>query len=274
MAEYTLSDFDKNKIQQGASVGFQKDGKTLISTRIYLYPNGSNMYMGNVTFDNNQHETYEFDFAGYLYDANNKEVGILYIVDSTINMTQGSIVTRVDDAEVFTISSLQPREEIAMHCLESMLTTYIEPLNIDNTKIKQLVGKSFMFAQEFINQAVEYRKKETSSSTTDSDKKVNVDSSSLSSDTDKILYNIQVALTNWMAQNKNQYADQQKNGLKLAATDINVKTMPDTVNTTTKVSGEMTITGFPAPEVNVTVPVPSVTVNNNIPSSGGTESGS
>ena len=131
-----------------------------------------------------------------------------------------------------------------MQCLQSMLTKYGEPLNIDNTKIKQLVSKSFLFAQEFINQSVLYREKETTASTAESTKYASVDSDSLSSDTDKLLYNISTALTNWMAQNKNQYADQQKNGLKVSTTDINVKTtFPDTINANVSGSVKAEVSG-------------------------------
>lgn len=44
-----------------------------------------------------------------------------------------------------------------------------------------------------------------------------IDANSLSSDTDKLLYNIATAIINFMAQDKNQYAEQQKNGLKVNA---------------------------------------------------------
>lgn len=124
-----------------------------------------------------------------------------------------------------------------------MLSSFDIPLNIDNTKIKQLVDKSFMFAQEFVNQAVKYREKETASSTATSDKNVSVDASSLSSDTDKILYNIQVALNNLITQDKNQFTEQQKNGLKLATTDVNIKTVPENIKTVVSGNVNAAVTG-------------------------------
>ena len=137
-----------------------------------------------------------------------------------------------------------------MHCLESMLHPYDNPLLIDNTKIKLLVEKSFLFAQEFINQAVLYREKETTSSTAESSKYASVDSDSLSSDTDKLLYNISTALTNMMAQDKNQYADQQKNGLKVNTSDITVKTtFPDTIHAEISGSISAEVSGSVSSEV-------------------------
>lgn len=270
MAEYTLTDFDKYKVEQGASLGTKIDDKIVLSTCINIYPLGTNMYMGYVIFNNNLYQLFYFDSDGNLYNLNKTKVGVAYIVDSTITKTTGTKLVREtssDDTsnarpfprnriattsetggteesdkteEIFSIATLQPREEVAASCLQSMLQQYENPLNIDNTKIKQLVSKSFLFAQEFINQAVLYREKETTSATVENNKYASVDSDSLSSDTDKLLYNIATAINNFIAQDKNQYADQQKNGLKLAATDVNVKTLPESININAAVTGSVT----------------------------------
>lgn len=270
MAEYTLTDFDKYKVEQGASLGTKIDDKIVLSTCINIYPLGTNMYMGYVIFNNNLYQLFYFDSDGNLYNLNKTKVGVAYIVDSTITKTTGTKLVRKTSSdgtsnarqfprnriattsetggteesdkteEIFSIATLQPREEVAASCLQSMLQQYENPLNIDNTKIKQLVSKSFLFAQEFINQAVLYREKETTSATVENNKYASVDSDSLSSDTDKLLYNIATAINNFIAQDKNQYADQQKNGLKLAATDVNVKTLPESININAAVTGSVT----------------------------------
>lgn len=268
MAEYTLTDFDKKKVEQGASLGMKIDGEIVLSTSINIYPISTNMYMGYVMFNNNLHQLFYFDSDGNIYNQNKAKVGIAYIVDSSITKTTGTKLVRETTSdgtanarpfprngiattsetggteesdkteEIFSIATLQPREEVAASCLQSMLQKYENPLNIDNTKIKQLVSKSFLFAQEFINQAVLYREKETTSATVENNKYATVDSDSLSSETDKLLYNIATAINNFIAQDKNQYADQQKNGLKLAATDVNVKTLHESIKTV--VSGSVT----------------------------------
>lgn len=268
MEEYTLTDFDKKKVEQGASLGMKIDGEIVLSTIINIYPISTNMYMGYVMFNNDLHQLFYFDSDGNLYNQYKTKVGIAYIVDSSITKTTGTKLVRETSSdgtsnarpfprygiatasetggteesgkeeEIFSIATLQPREEVAASCLQSMLQNYENPLNIDNTKIKQLVSKSFLFAQEFINQAVLYREKETISATVENNKYASVDSDSLSSDTDKLLYNIATAINNFIAQDKNQYADQQKNGLKLAATDVNVNTLPD--NISVKVNGSVT----------------------------------
>lgn len=277
MSEYTLTDFDKKKVEQGASLGMKIDGEIVLSTYINIYPISTNMYMGYVMFNNNLHQLFYFDSDGNLYNQSKTKVGIAYIVDSNITKTTGTKLVRetssdgtsnvrpfprnavataseVDEEsseesqqesieEIFSIATLQPREEVAASCLQSMLQQYENPLNIDNTKIKQLVSKSFLFAQEFINQAVLYREKETTSATVENNKYASVDSDSLSSDTDKLLYNIATAMNNLIAQDKNQYADQQKNGLKLAATDVNVKTLPESVKTVVSGSVDAAVTG-------------------------------
>ena len=270
MAEYTLTDFDKKKVEQGASLGMKIDGEIVLSTIINIYPISTNMYMGYVMFNNDLHQLFYFDSDGNLYNQYKTKVGIAYIVNSSITKTTGTKLVRetssdgtsnarpfprygiatasetggTDESdkteEIFSIATLQPREEVAASCLQAMIQKYENPLNIDNTKIKQLVSKSYLFAQEFINQAVLYREKETTSATVENNKYASVDSDSLSSDTDKLLYNIATAINNFIAQDKNQYADQQKNGLKLAATDVNVKTLPESININAAVTGSVT----------------------------------
>ena len=270
MAEYTLTDFDKKKVEQGASLGMKIDGEIVLSTIINIYPISTNMYMGYVMFNNDLHQLFYFDSDGNIYNQYKTKVGIAYIVNSSITMTTGTKLVRETSSdgtsnarpfprygiatasetdgteesdkteEIFSIATLQPREEVAASCLQAMIQKYENPLNIDNTKIKQLVSKSFLFAQEFINQAVLYREKETTSATVENNKYASVDSDSLSSDTDKLLYNIATAINNFIAQDKNQYADQQKNGLKLAATDVNVKTLPESINVNAAVTGSVT----------------------------------
>lgn len=270
MAEYTLTDFDKYKVEQGASLGTKIDDKIVLSTCINIYPLGTNMYMGYVIFNNDLYQLFYFDSDGNLYNLNKTKVGVAYIAESTITKTTGTKLVRETSSdgtsnarpfpkygiatasetggteesgkeeEIFSIATLQPREEVAASCLQAMLQKYENPLNIDNTKIKQLVSKSFLFAQEFINQAVLYREKETTSATVENNKYASVDSDSLSSDTDKLLYNIATAINNFIAQDKNQYADQQKNGLKLAATDVNVQTLPESININAAVTGSVT----------------------------------
>lgn len=266
MAEYTLLDFDSQRARNGASVGYMDaNNKVHIATEIGFYEIRRSDYFGYIILDG---VLYEFLANGYFYVNGNKQ--LLKIVESSITMTTGTKLVRETSSdgtsnarqfprsgiattsetsgteesgkeeEIFSIATLQPREEVAANCLQSMLQKYENPLNIDNTKIKQLVSKSFLFAQEFINQAVLYREKETTSATVENNKYASVDSDSLSSDTDKLLYNIATAINNFIAQDKNQYADQQKNGLKLAATDVNVKTFPESININAAVTGSVT----------------------------------
>lgn len=269
MAEYTLLAFDSQRARNGASVGYMDaNNKVHIATEITFYERRMSDYFGYIMLDGKQ---YEFLVNGNFYVNGNKQ--LLKIIESSITKTTGTklvretssdgtsnarpfprngIVTASEtggteesgkEEEIFSIATLQPREEVAASCLQSMLQQYKNPLNIDNTKIKQLVSKSFLFAQEFINQAVLYREKETTSETVENNKYASVDSDSLSSDTDKLLYNIATAINNFIAQDKNQYADQQKNGLKLAATDVNVKTLPESIKTVVSGSVSASVSG-------------------------------
>ena len=265
MAEKLL-DFDYSKATLGASVGYVTGNIIKIAT--YVSFESDTYFDGFISFGDNY--KYGFMKDGRLYTKEGEYVAKLGIVDSSITKTTGTKLVRETSSdgkanarpfprngiatasetdgteesdkkeEIFSIATLQPREEVAASCLQSMLQQYENPLNIDNTKIKQLVSKSYLFAQEFINQAVLYREKETTSATVENNKYASVDSDSLSSDTDKLLYNIATAINNFIAQDKNQYADQQKNGLKLAATDVNVKTLPESININAAVTGSVT----------------------------------
>lgn len=269
MAEYTLLAFDSQRARNGASVGYMDaNNKVHIATEIGFYEIRRSDYFGYIILDG---VLYEFLANGYFYVNGNKQ--LLKIVESSITKTTGTKLVRETSSdgtsnarpfprnavatapesggteesdkteEIFSIATLQPREEVAASCLQSMLQKYENPLNIDNTKIKQLVSKSFLFAQEFINQTVLYREKETTSTTVENNKYASVDSDSLSSDTDKLLYNIATAINNFIAQDKNQYVDQQKNGLKLAATDVNVKTLPESIKTVVSGSVSASVSG-------------------------------
>lgn len=269
MAEYTLLAFDSQRARNGASVGYiDANNNVHIATEIKFYEIRRSDYFGYIMLDGEQ---YEFLANGYFYVNGDKQ--LLKLVESSITKTTGTKLVRETSSdgtsnarpfprngiattsetggteesdkteEIFSIATLQPREEVAASCLQSMLQQYENPLNIDNTKIKQLVSKSFLFAQEFINQEVLYREKETTSATVENNKYASVDSDSLSSDTDKLLYNIATAINNFIAQDKNQYADQQKNGLKLAATDVNVKTLPESIKTVVSGSVSASVSG-------------------------------
>ena len=265
MAEKLLN-FDYSKATFGASVGYMAGNIIKIAT--YVSFESDTYFDGFISFGDNY--KYGFMKDGRFYTQEGIYIAQLGIVDSTITKTTGTKLVRETFSdgtsnarpfprngiettsetggteesdkteEIFSIATLQPREEVAASCLQSMLQQYENPLNIDNTKIKQLVSKSFLFAQEFINQAVLYREKETTSATVENNKYASVDSDSLSSDTDKLLYNIATAINNFIAQDKNQYADQQKNGLKPAATDVNVKTLPESININAAVTGSVT----------------------------------
>lgn len=269
MAEYSLSTFSLAKAKAGASLGYQADDGEI---KIASYVNFDKSilpspFSGCVSFGT-ESLTYNFLSDGECLNENGEYLFTLSIISTDITKTTGTRIARVTDSdgttnakpapsfsttteakantalssttttvtesteEIFSIATMQPREEIAMHCLEAMIPQYSYPLNFDNTKIKQLVDKAFLFAQEFINQAVLYREKETTSSTVESSEYTSVDSNSLNSDTDKLLYNISSSLNNLIAQNKNQYADQQKKGLNINAAVLG--------NINAKVSGSIT----------------------------------
>lgn len=187
----TLLDFDYNKAVLGATLGYvDSDGTTHLATYVECTPEDV-IIGGYISFDSTT--KYNFTRKGIVYTGTDTLICTLSIISTDITKTTGTRIARVTDSdgttnakpapsfsttseakantalssttttttesteEIFSIATMQPREEIAMHCLEAMIPQDSYPLNFDNTKIKQLVDKAFLFAQEFINQAVLYR---------------------------------------------------------------------------------------------------------------------
>lgn len=208
MAEYTFSDFNISEARLGCTLGYKdSDGNVHVATLVKWVGSMNDEYCGLVMFGGDT--AYNFLPDGSCYDSSGNFRFRLSIVKAAIHKTTGTRITRIastlpvadtdtsqdgSQETVFSIATLQPREEIAMRCLQAMIPMYANPLNTDNARIVQLVAKSFLFAQEFINQAVLYREKEATSSSAKSDTYAAVDAASLSSDTDKLLYNIATAL--------------------------------------------------------------------------------
>ena len=113
MAEYTLTDFDKYKVEQGASLGTKIDDKIVLSTCINIYPLGTNMYMGYVIFNNNLYQLFYFDSDGNLYNLNKTKVGVAYIAESTITKTTGTKLVRETSSDGTSNARPFPRYGIA-----------------------------------------------------------------------------------------------------------------------------------------------------------------
>ena len=77
-----------------------------------------------------------------------------------INNTKGDTGDILDTSE---ITEFNPREQIAIAAMQSMLSTMENPLELSDFKLVQLSKKSFLLAKAMLQQAAEERKKDSTS---------------------------------------------------------------------------------------------------------------
>ena len=80
-----------------------------------------------------------------------------------INHTKGDTGDILDTSE---ITEFNPREQIAIAAMQSMLSTMENPLELSDFKLVQLSKKSFLLAKAMLQQAAEERKKDSTSENT------------------------------------------------------------------------------------------------------------
>ena len=82
-----------------------------------------------------------------------------------INHTKGDTGDILDTSN---ITEFNPREQIAIAAMQSMLSTMENPLELSDFKLVQLSKKSFLLAKAMLQQAAEERKKDSTSENTPS----------------------------------------------------------------------------------------------------------
>ena len=82
-----------------------------------------------------------------------------------INHTKGDTGDILDTSE---ITEFNPREQIAIAAMQSILSTMENPLELSDFKLVQLSKKSFLLAKAMLQQAAEERKKDSTSENTPS----------------------------------------------------------------------------------------------------------
>ena len=243
----TLTDFNLQKALNGHTIALSKDGAT-ISKIIYNFKKTTaSGYTGN-------------DEAGqnYFFDANGNctlsEEGNLKLVTAEVSKTSGTVGVRGEYKEEITVDILQPREQFAMTAMQGILNKMpCSILELDEATCLLIAQKSFIIAQYMINTAAEYRA--ATQSTTPPDQ-VTIDSNTLNSVSDKILYNI------WQA-TKGQN-DQLLEKLDMTNTNLsNINTSITNGNNSTQ---KVSITN--TPNVNVTNTPDVMISNNSVPVSG------
>lgn len=207
----TLKEFNLEQALAGATLAFS-DTKTLSTGEVvsngklkeYVYNFkrvNDSTYSGKVG-----NEEYKFNGMGGCFDG--AVAHQLYIVEASIMDTTGDKVpSRGDPDEKVVINSLKPREQFAMVALQGIMYHIQNPLNLTEAQIEQMCSKSFEIANCMMANAAEIRDKEESGSGGESDKKeeVTVKPEELTTNTEKILYNMYVQNNNNAIDEKSRF---------------------------------------------------------------------
>lgn len=180
------STFNLGQALNGASVGFYLSGELVpvLGFRTNDLNDQQKSYVGTV-----DGVSYYFNSLGGCSDLNPDHT--LQMLNVEIPVKRDTVGSRGDEegAEAIEISSLQPREQFAMAAMQSILNKLDTPiLLLDGYKITQISILSFNIANAMMNLSAEYRAK--TDHTTEPSDTVEVDGNSLSTNSEKIMYNI------------------------------------------------------------------------------------
>lgn len=179
----TFRTFNLNAALNGASIGWQSVDNEAI--RAYDFRPESFGY------------SYLVDNVRYYCNANgtSEDGKQLYIIDAAIKMTEGTATTRGESDIPVSIDVLQPRELFANSAMQGVLQKIDNPLELDEYQITQIADVSFKLAQAMMNTAADYRAASGGGGgTVKPEGGVDIEEDSLTSTTDRILYNLQVAM--------------------------------------------------------------------------------
>ena len=242
----TLINFNLQKALNGHTIALSTDGTTLSNIIYNFKKTTASGYTGN----DGEGNDYYFNAAGECSDSTK---GNLKLVSAEASKTSGTTGVRGEGKEEVTIDVLQPREQYAKAAMQGILNKIpCSILELDEATCLLVAKKSFVIAQYMINTAAEYRAKTQSTTPPD---QVTIDSNTLNSVSDKILYNI------WQA-TKGQN-DQLLE--KLNNTNINLSNINTSIINGNNGTQQVSITNIPSVNVNNT---PNVVVSNTVPVSG------
>lgn len=207
----SLSSFNLNKALNGATIAFSTNGE--VSGKVSNYVTDFKVRnMSSITqkySGQSQGEIYYFNELGECSDG--EVTHNLFIVDVQIEDTKGTAASRGDadgDAEIIDINTLQPREHFAIAALRGIMFHIVNPLDLTVAQIDQICTKSFEIANGMMAAAAEARaESQEKPNTPENDKKeeLEVNPDELTSNSDKILYNLYVQNNNKAIEEKARF---------------------------------------------------------------------
>lgn len=198
---------------------------------------------------------YDFDLYGYAINDNTIRLyGV--ISDGDIDPTQATSSVRSasaeDESNTVSITYMTPKDYFACEALNSLIQRIDNPLAMSDGMIAALAAKSYKIAQAMAQEAYGSRQNDKKSSEESGTDYVNVNKTSLQTNTERILYNLNESLKD----NTNVFKD-----TKNIIDNIN-----ESIKANTNVLKDTGIKFNGTPNVNISN-TPTVTVNNmpNVP---------
>lgn len=180
------STFNLGQALNGVSVGFYLEGELVpvLGFRTNDLNDQAKSYVGTV-----DGVSYYFNSLGGCSDLDPAHTLQMLNVEIPVKRDTAGSRGDADEVESIEISSLQPREQFALAAMQSIINKLDTPiLLLDGYKITQISSLAFNIANSMMNLSAEYRAK--TEHTTEPSDTVAVDGSTLSTSSEKIMYNI------------------------------------------------------------------------------------
>lgn len=135
------------------------------------------------------------DFDVYGYDIRDKSIRLYGVIsEGDIDPTKATSSTRLasseDESNIVSITYMTPKDYFACEALNSLIQRIDNPLAMSDGIIAALAAKSYKIAQAMAKEAYGSRQNDKKSSNTSGTDYVNVNKTSLQTNTERILYNL------------------------------------------------------------------------------------
>lgn len=251
--------FNLGQALNGVSIGFYLNGELVpvLGFKENDLNDPAKQYVGTV-----DGVSYYFNSLGGCNDLNPDHT--LQMLNVEIPVKRDVVASRGDSegTESIEISSLQPREQFALAAMQSIISKLDTPiLLLDGYKITQITTLAFNIANSMMNFAAEYRAE--TKLTTEPSTTVEVDETTLTSNGDKILYNLAAHLESLKKSVdiiNNTLTDQINKTKKIDIASVSA----GTIKTEMENTPDVRVVNIPS----VNVGTPNVIVENVVPVSG------
>lgn len=209
------------------------------------------------------------DFDLYGYDINDNTVRLYGVIsDGDIDPTQATSSVRSasaeDESNIVSITYMTPKDYFACEALNSLIQRIDNPIAMSDGMIAALAAKSYKIAQAMAQEAYGSRQNDKKSSEASGTDYVNVNKTSLQTNTERILYNLNESIktnidvlkdTKTIIDNINKSIKDNTNvlkdtGIKLNGTpNVNISNTP---NVNISNSPSVTVSNIPSEPIEVT----------------------